>query len=128
MISSGLLTSCRSWAGKGIGFHAKACSAETAVTNGQDISSSASQRGRVLIAVNVYGHRVEEMKKLGAPLTGLGLNPSLPGTAHCLATHVPHPNAARLYIDFVLSEDGQKLVNGLYKVPIRTESLVTQGL
>ncbi len=45
----------------------------------------------------------------------------------------PHPNAARLFVDFVLSREGQSLLRGLRRIPARADVLpdppsLTKGL
>lgn len=36
-----------------------------------------------------------------------------------LAANAPHPNTAKLFIDFVLSNEGQKMVGGFKRIPVR---------
>jgi len=107
---------------KGVAFMRKLAEQKLQLRSGKTLAVQLLSAGEFSIAVNVYGHRVEEMKKLGAPIDWVGVEPIIAQVQPiALATRVSHPNAARLYIDFVLSDDGQKLVNGLYKVPIRTD-------
>jgi len=54
---------------------------------------------------------VDELKKRGAPIDWIALSPvPVVTSAHAIAIRPPHPNAARLYLDFMLSRDGQKAV------------------
>lgn len=59
-----------------------------------------------------FGHRVEAMKKSGAPIewvrTTKPIVVSVSKTA--LSAAPPHPNAARLLIDFLISKEGQTAV------------------
>ncbi len=49
--------------------------------------------------------------KKGAPVHWTTLGPALVvPVGYGLATNAPHPNAAKLFIDFVLSQEGQRLV------------------
>ena len=49
--------------------------------------------------------------KNGAPVNWTTLGPAMVApTGHGLATHAPHPNAAKLFIDYVLSKEGQRVV------------------
>jgi iron(III) transport system substrate-binding protein len=49
--------------------------------------------------------------KKGAPINWTTLGPALAvPTGHGMAAHAPHPNAAKLFIDFVLSKEGQRVV------------------
>lgn len=38
-----------------------------------------------------------------------------------MASQSPHPNAARLFIDFVLSREGQKALGGIQQIPVRRD-------
>jgi iron(III) transport system substrate-binding protein len=54
--------------------------------------------------------RPHSLKKQGAPVDWMGLEPALV-TLHPIrvVSRAPHSNAAKLFIDFTLSEDGQKI-------------------
>jgi len=54
---------------------------------------------------------VEDLKKRGAPIDWIALSPvPVVTSAHAIAVRPPHPNAARLYLDYLLSREGQKAV------------------
>lgn len=38
-----------------------------------------------------------------------------------LAAKAPHPNAAKLFIDFVLSKEGQKMLVDFRRIPVRKD-------
>jgi ABC-type Fe3+ transport system substrate-binding protein len=42
-----------------------------------------------------------------------------------VAAKAPHPNAARLFVDFALSKRGQELIRGMNRIPDRVD--VTPG-
>jgi iron(III) transport system substrate-binding protein len=53
----------------------------------------------------------DELKKRGAPIDWIALSPvPVVTSAHAIAYRPLHPNAARLYLDFMLSKEGQKAV------------------
>ena len=39
-----------------------------------------------------------------------------------IAAKAPHPNAARLFIDFVLSKRGQEVIQGMNRIPDRIDT------
>lgn len=61
--------------------------------------------------INIPVASVERMKQRGAPIdwTALGPVPAIMVGAG-VATQAPHPNAAQLFLEFVLSREGQKLM------------------
>jgi iron(III) transport system substrate-binding protein len=65
--------------------------------------------GEVDMAINMYSHRADQAKAEGAPVDSIVLAPTVAYTdAIGIARRAPHPNAARLFYDFLLS-DGQKI-------------------
>jgi iron(III) transport system substrate-binding protein len=39
-----------------------------------------------------------------------------------ISAKAPHPNAARLFVDFVLSKRGQELIRGMSRIPDRIDT------
>jgi iron(III) transport system substrate-binding protein len=71
---------------------------------------------------------VDQLKKRGAPIDWftVGAVPVVT-SAHGVASRPLHPDAARLYIDFVLSKEGQRLVmNDIGRQVARTDLLSEQ--
>lgn len=67
--------------------------------------------GEVAILVNNYLQNVIEAKRKGSPVEWLALDPVIAGAGLVgINNMAPHPNAARLFIDFILSKEGQELV------------------
>jgi iron(III) transport system substrate-binding protein len=66
--------------------------------------------GEYSIALQMYNHHVAISAAAGAPVAWVKLEPlvALFGVMGVMKD-APHPNAARLFIEFVLSEDGQKV-------------------
>jgi iron(III) transport system substrate-binding protein len=70
---------------------------------------------------------VDQLKKRGAPIDWLTVGPvPVVTSAHGIAARPSHPNAARLYIDFVLSKEGQRLVLDIGRQVARTDLLNEQ--
>jgi iron(III) transport system substrate-binding protein len=65
--------------------------------------------GEYPAAVLVYAPQTQMTRSAGAPIDWYPLNPTVAGTNLMgLAAKAPHPNAAMLYIDHMLSEEIQK--------------------
>ncbi|TDE10176.1 ABC transporter substrate-binding protein [Jiangella asiatica] len=60
-----------------------------------------------------FTHKAEDLKKNGAPLDYVILEPAptFMNTTF-VASDAPHPNAARVFLDYALSEDGQRAIAG----------------
>jgi ABC-type Fe3+ transport system substrate-binding protein len=89
---------------------------DIAVTNGMSVRkghtllSNMVAAGEVPLALTVYSYKPEQLKRAGAPIEPLYLSPLIalaygPAVARC----APHPHAAVLYYDFMLSE-GQEIM------------------
>lgn len=72
----------------------------------------------------VYENQVQRFKKQGAPL-GIAPIPFVTKNMHPigLSASAPHPYATRLFIDFVLSKEGQTIIKNLGRVISRTDIL-----
>jgi len=67
----------------------------------------------------VYVHHLESLKAKGAPVEWVKtLDPlvALIGAVG-VSSHAPHPNAARLFVDYYLSREGQQIVRRWGKIP-----------
>ena len=80
-------------------------------SNGKVLANQILISGEYHLLVNDYEHLVQSAKKRGAPIDSIAAFPVLSRVSTiALARNAPHPNVGRLYIDFVLSEDGQKIL------------------
>lgn len=81
---------------------------------GISINGQLLAAGEVNIFVNIAGDVVLNLQSAGAPVEIVQAAPSIfrPGNL-LLAKSAPHPNAARLYMDYVHSAEGQQLLADL---------------
>jgi iron(III) transport system substrate-binding protein len=77
--------------------------------------------GEFPVTVSLYQHRVDEYLEKGAPLQWIATNPLVGGDPNkiSLLKNAPRPNAAKLFIDFMLSLEGQKLLQERGRSPGR---------
>lgn len=71
----------------------------------------------------VFASEVESQKRTGAPLEWVKvLDPTIASpSAIAISAHAPHPAAARLLVDFLLSREGQLAIRARGRVPARTD-------
>ena len=70
--------------------------------------------GDVNVVVNLFGYYVLDLQARGAPVDIVQADPTILRPGHLLlAKHAPHPNAAKLFMDYVLSVNGQQLLADL---------------
>lgn len=78
--------------------------------------------GEFPIAAGVYEYSVEDLKTKGAPVDWFGLEPVITYTvAVSLPSQPNHPNSAKLFIEWLLSREGQEVINHYGRVPIRDD-------
>ncbi|MFZ3287672.1 MAG: extracellular solute-binding protein [Telluria sp.] len=77
---------------------------------GNSLLANLVASGEVPFALNVYSYLAEQKREAGAPLDYIALSPTIAYTDGLgIARNAPHPHAATLFYDFMLS-DGQKIV------------------
>lgn len=83
---------------------------EVAIRSGRSLVTQLLSAGEFDLQIVAYWYRPYQMKKQGAPVDWLGLEPAIVAL-HPISVveKAPHPSAARLFIDFALSDEGQKV-------------------
>ncbi|HEX9786654.1 MAG TPA: extracellular solute-binding protein [Candidatus Binatia bacterium] len=84
---------------------------QPSLREGHELLAQLVVAGEGAFDINIPAASVERMKERGAPIdwTALGPVPAIMVGAG-LAAQAPHPNAAKLFLEFALSRDGQKLM------------------
>ena len=88
-----------------------------AVRTGHTHSTGLVIAGEIPLMLGVYSHDVDRMKAKGAPVNWFVLPPAvvLP-SAVAVLRRAPHPNAAALFYDYMLTE-GQRFYTEVHRVP-----------
>jgi iron(III) transport system substrate-binding protein len=81
------------------------------VRKGHTLLAGLVASGEIPFALTTYSHGAEKMKQKGAPVEWYAIEPAI-GRANGIAIpkKPPHPHAAALFVDFVLSPEGQKIL------------------
>ncbi len=105
---------------KGMAFMKKVATQDIHFRSGQTLLADLLAAGEFGILINTRPENMVELKRKGAPTDWAAPNPT---TVNILpigvATRAPHPNAARLFIDYMLSEEGQRVLGAQGKAPVR---------
>jgi iron(III) transport system substrate-binding protein len=97
------------------------------VRTGHTLLNNMVGAGEVPLALTIYNYIPESAKKKGAPLDWFVMEPAIArANAVGVAAHAPHPNAAMVFYDYLLSADAQKILVGLGYIP--TNATVTSPL
>ena len=74
--------------------------------------------GELQVCLTIYSGNAESIKSKGGPIDWRPIEPLVGRPqALALAANAPHPHAALLFADFVLSPEGMQLLNELGRVP-----------
>jgi iron(III) transport system substrate-binding protein len=83
------------------------------VRRGHTLQAQLLAAGEFAISSVLYDFRVKQMKRQGAPIEGVLLAPAVAqADMLLLARGAPHPSAAALLMDWLLSREAQSLVEG----------------
>jgi iron(III) transport system substrate-binding protein len=106
---------------KGLEFWRRLAEQQVNFRKGYTLISELVSAGEFPVAVSLYQHRVDEYTEKGAPLQWTAPNPLVGGDPNkiSLLKNAPRPNAAKVFIDFMLSAEGQKLLQDKGRSPGR---------
>lgn len=105
---------------KGIAYLKKLAAQELRFYAGLSLLTNLLAAGEFPLGLYTYLHSVEEAKSRGAPVEWVAQDRVFTKFQPVsIAAKAPHPNAAKLYVDFALSLEGQKLIAAMGRVPAR---------
>ena len=119
---------------KGLAYFKRLATQAIHFRSGNTLLANLLAAGEFGILINARPESVDELKQKGAPVEWVAPKPT---TANLLpiavARNAQHPNAARLFMDYMLSEEGQKKLGAMARTPARsglgaTHPRLSQGL
>ncbi len=115
---------------KGLAYMKKLGAQDFKLYSGLTILTSLLAAGEFPLVLNTYLHNVEDAKRKSAPVDWLAQDPVFTKFQPIgVGAKAAHPNAARLFVDFALSEEGQKIIASFGRVPTRRGvPTTTQGI
>ena len=94
---------------------------------GHDLIAQLVAAGEAYLDIDIPAPSVDRVRKRGAPIDWVAFPPSPASLIGIGISSQPvHPNAARLYVDFVLSPEGQKTLADLGRYLARLEFMQEQ--
>jgi iron(III) transport system substrate-binding protein len=103
---------------RGTEFFRKLAALRPDMRNGHALLAELIAAGEIQVGLTTYSGNADSVKAKGGPVDWVAVEP-LVGRPQAIgvAKNAPHPNAALLFADFVLSPEGMKLLNDLNRVP-----------
>jgi ABC-type Fe3+ transport system substrate-binding protein len=88
------------------------------VRRGHSLLAQMVASGEVPFALTVYNFTADQLKGQGAPLEWFMLSPAIAhGNGFAVIRRAPHPHAALLYYEFMIGDDGQRILADRKSVP-----------
>lgn len=105
---------------KGMAYMKKLGAQELRLYAGLTIITNLLAAGEFPLVLNTYVHNAEEAKRKGAPVDWVAQEPVFTKFQPIgVGARAAHPNAAKLFVEFMLSEEGQKIIASFGRVPTR---------
>ena len=106
----------------GLDFMRKLAAMKPDVRKGHVLLAQLVATGEIPVGLTLYNANVESLKKKGAPIDFVPVQPVVARPQGIgVARQAPHPAAALLFVDFVLSPEGQQLYESMGRVPASTK-------
>ena len=101
-------------------YHQKLAQQELKIHRGRSARMQLILAGEVLGSLDINADNIVEMQAQKAPLEYAMMDPTLLSlTSAAMPQQSPHPHAATLLYDFILSKEGQELLSKEKNVPVR---------
>ncbi len=103
---------------KGVAYFRKLAEGKPEMRTGHTLIAELVASGEIPLAAAVYNHNAERLIEKGAPIKWKPLLPTF-GRPNSIgvSNRAPNPHAAMLFVDFMLSQEGQELLKARNRVP-----------
>jgi iron(III) transport system substrate-binding protein len=103
---------------KGLAYFRKLAGNRPSVRNGHTLLAEMVSSGELALAPDAHVQGVARLKARGAPVDWKPLQPAFGQPSSVAVTRrAPHPHAALLFADFILSREGQEIIKARNRVP-----------
>jgi iron(III) transport system substrate-binding protein len=106
---------------KGLALFRKLAQMKPQLRTGHTLLAELCAAGEIPLVATIYNHNAERLLVNGAPIKWKALDPTF-GRPNAVAVtkNAPRPHAALLFVDFMLSPEGQELLKKRNRVPAST--------
>ncbi len=106
---------------KGLAYFRRIAALKPELRTGHTLIAELVASGEIPLALAIYNHNIERLVAKGAPVQWKALDPTFGRPQGIgVAKHAPHPYAALLFADFLLSREGQEIIRKRGRVPSST--------
>lgn len=107
---------------RGMQFMRRLAAQKPGLQEGHNLLAQLLAAGEYHVVVNTYGHILARERERGAPVQWVLVEPVI-AYLHpvALARYAPHPNAGKLFIQFLLSREAQEMLSAQGRIPARSD-------
>ena len=118
-----MATLIKTWGeAKGMDYFRKLSAMRPEMREGHVLLASLVAAGEIPVGLSMYASNIVPLTRKGAPIDFVPVQPVVARPQGIgVARNAPHPNAARLFADYVLSPEGQRLFESMGRVPASTK-------
>lgn len=118
-----MATLIKAWGNdKGMDYFRKLSAMKPDVRKGHVLLAELVAAGEVPVGLTMYNSNILSLKRKGAPIDFVAVQPVAARPQGIgVSRNAPHPHAAVLFADYVLSPEGQKLFESMGRVPASTK-------
>jgi iron(III) transport system substrate-binding protein len=92
------------------------------IVRGQSLIANLMAAGEFPVVVVAYPSEIELLRQKGAPVDWVAPDPVLSKIyPTAMTASAPHPNAAKLFIDFAFSKEGQTILKNFKRITVRPD-------
>lgn len=104
---------------QGLAYFRKLAATKPTMRRGHTLMAEMVSAGDVAIAVDAHVQGIARLKEKGASIEWKPLQPAFGQPSSVgVANRAPHPHAALLFADFILSKEGQEIIKARNRVPV----------
>jgi iron(III) transport system substrate-binding protein len=123
-----MATLVKQWGDDGMAFFRKLAAMKPDVRKGHVLLAQLVASGEIPVALTAYHSNAESLKRKGAPIDWVPMQPVVARTQGiAIARNAHNPKGAQAFVDFVLSPEGQALLESMGRTPVSTKVATSTG-
>ena len=104
---------------QGLAYYRRLAANKPSMRKGHTLMAEMVAAGEIEVAIDTHVQGIARLKEKGAPIEWKPLQPAFGQPSSVgVAARAPHPEAARLLADFILSREGQEIIRSRNRVPV----------
>ena len=123
-----MATLVKIWGDDGMQYFRQLSAMKPDMRKGHVLLAQLVASGEIPVALSAYQSNAESLKRKGAPIDWIPMKPVVARTQGiAIAKNAPHPKEAAAFVDFVLSPEGQTLLDSMGRTPVSTKVSTSIG-